>query len=128
MEPHKTVLVVDDDTDSRNICSLFLQHHGYRVVEALDGDEGVRRAREERPALILMDVTLPLLDGWEATERLKADPETRSIPIVILTGHALERDRTRALSVGDGYLPKPCTPRRILEEVQRLIGMAAVSG
>lgn len=126
MEPQKTVLVVDDDTDSRNICSLFLQHHGYRVVEAVDGEEGVVRAREQHPALILMDVTLPVLDGWAATERLKADPATSSIPIVILTGHALERDRARALSLGDGYLPKPCTPRRILEEVQRLIGMAAI--
>lgn len=124
MEPQKTVLVVDDDADSRNICSLFLQHHGYRVVEATDGVEGVERARAERPALVLMDVTLPLLDGWAATERLKADPHTAAIPVVILTGHALERDRTRALSLGDGYLPKPCTPRRILEEVQRLIGVA----
>ncbi|HEV2149617.1 MAG TPA: response regulator [Longimicrobiaceae bacterium] len=125
MEPQKTVLVVDDDSDSRNICSLFLQHHGYRVVEAVDGEEGVRRARVEHPALILMDVTLPVLDGWAATEQLKDDPETASIPVVILTGHALERDRARALSIGEGYLPKPCTPRRILEEVQRLIGLAA---
>lgn len=126
MEPQKTVLVVDDDTDSRNICSLFLQHHGYRVVEATDGEEGVSRALEERPSLVLMDVTLPLLDGWSATEQLKSDPRTSTIPVVILTGHALDRDRTRALALGDGYLPKPCTPRRILEEVQRLIGAAAV--
>ncbi len=124
MELPKTVLVVDDDADSRSICSLYLQHHGYRVVEAVDGADGVRRAREVFPALILMDVTLPVLDGWTATERLKGDPQTSSIPVVILTGHALERDRMRALSLGDGYLPKPCTPRRILEEVQRLIGVA----
>ena len=122
MDSQKTVLVVDDDADSRNICALFLQHHGYRVVEATDGEEGVRRARDEHPALVLMDVTLPRLDGWAATERLKDDPETAGIPVVILTGHALERDRARALALGDGYLPKPCAPRRILEEVQRLIG------
>lgn len=126
MEPQKTVLVVDDDSDSRNICSLFLQHHGYRVVEAVNGEEGVRLARDEQPALVLMDVTLPVLDGWAATEKLKDDPATASIPVVILTGHALERDRARALAIGDGYLPKPCTPRRILEEVQRLIGLTSV--
>jgi two-component system cell cycle response regulator DivK len=126
VEPQKTVLVVDDDSDSRNICSLFLQHHGYRVVEAVNGEEGVRLARDEQPALVLMDVTLPVLDGWAATEKLKDDPATSSIPVVILTGHALERDRARALAIGDGYLPKPCTPRRILEEVQRLIGLTSV--
>ncbi|MBV9774781.1 MAG: response regulator [Gemmatimonadetes bacterium] len=120
----KTVLVVDDDADSRNICTLFLQHHGYHVVEAADGEEGVRRARERRPDLILMDVTLPVLDGWAATERIKTDPDTSAIPVVILTGHALERDRARSLTLGDAYLTKPCTPRRILEEVQRLIGAA----
>ncbi len=122
MEP-KTVLVVDDDPDSRNICTLFLQHHGYRVLEAGDGAEGVRRAQEDRPDMVLMDVTLPVLDGWAATRRLKEQPETSTIPVVILTGHALEEDRERARSAGgDGYLPKPCPPRRILEEVQRLIG------
>jgi len=122
----KTVLIVDDDPDSRNICVLFLQHHGYRVLEATDGEEGLRCAREERPDLVLMDVTLPRIDGWTATEQLKGAPETASIPVVILTGHALERDRERArASGGDAYLPKPCPPRRILEEVQRLIGAPA---
>ena len=121
MEP-KTILIVDDDADSRNICTLFLQHHGYRVVEAMDGEQGLLQARDARPDLILMDVTLPLLDGWEATRQLKGDSLTASIPVIILTGHALEQDRSRALKVGDAYLPKPCSPRRILEEVQRLIG------
>lgn len=122
----KTVLIVDDDPDSRNICVLFLEHHGYRVLQAMDGMEGIRRAREDHPDLVLMDVTLPHLDGWTATEQLKGAPETASIPVVILTGHALERDRERArASGGDAYLPKPCPPRRILEEVRRLIGPAA---
>lgn len=119
----KTVLVVDDDPDSRNICTLFLQHHGYHVLEAEDGEAGVHLAREAPPDLVLMDVTLPRLDGWEATRQLKAAPETSAVPVVILTGHALERDREQAVAAGgDGYLPKPCSPRRILEEVQRLIG------
>jgi two-component system cell cycle response regulator DivK len=118
----KTVLIVDDDPDSRNICTLFLQHHGYRVLEAMDGAEGVHCAREERPDLVLMDVTLPVLDGWSATQRLREIPETAAIPVVILTGHALDRDREQARAAGAGYLPKPCPPRRILEEVQRLIG------
>ena len=122
MQP-KTVLIVDDDPDSRNICTLFLEHHGFRVLVAADGAEGVRRAREEAPDLVLMDVTLPVLDGWAATRRIKETPETATIPVVILTGHALERDREQARAAGgDGYLPKPCPPRRILEEVQRLIG------
>jgi CheY-like chemotaxis protein len=121
----KTVLIVDDDLDSRNICVLFLQHHGYRVLEATDGAEGVRRAREDGPDLVLMDVTLPVLDGWSATRRLKETPETAGIPVVILTGHALDRDREQALAAGAAYLPKPCPPRRILEEVQRLIGPPA---
>ncbi|HEX2092133.1 MAG TPA: response regulator [Longimicrobiaceae bacterium] len=125
MDP-KTVLVVDDDPDARNICTLFLQHHGYRVLEATDGEQGVRTAREEYPDLILMDVTLPVLDGWTATERLKADRETALIPVIILTGHAMDHDRARALELGEGYLPKPCSPRRILEEVQRLIGAAVM--
>lgn len=121
----KAVLVVDDDPDSRAICTLFLEHHGYRVLEARDGEEGVRRAREERPALVLMDVTLPILDGLSATRRLKELPETASIPVVILTGHALDRDRENALEAGgEGYLPKPCPPHRLLEEVHRLIGLA----
>ena len=114
-----TILLVEDNEDNRTIYRLLLEHHGYRVVEATDGEEGVRRAREERPALVLMDISLPVLDGWEATRILKADPATASIPVIALTAHALPADRARALEVGcDGYLAKPVEPRRVVEEVR----------
>jgi CheY-like chemotaxis protein len=115
-----TILLVEDNEDNRTIYRLLLEHHGYRVVEATDGEEGVRRAREERPALILMDISIPILDGWEATRILKADPDTASIPVIALTAHALPADRARAAEVGcDGYLAKPVEPRRVVEEVRK---------
>lgn len=121
--PPKTVLLVDDDEDSRTICTTILHHHGYRTVEAADGAEGVRITRELRPDLVLMDVTLPVLDGWAATSQLKADPATAAIPIVVLTARALDADRALSEQSGaDSFLTKPCSPRLVLTEVQRLIG------
>lgn len=115
-----TILLVEDNEDNRTIYRLLLEHHGYRVVEATDGEEGVRRAREERPALVLMDISIPIIDGWEATRILKADPATASIPVIALTAHALPADRARAAEVGcDGYLAKPVEPRRVVEEVRK---------
>lgn len=124
----KTVLLVEDNEDNLVVYRTILDHVGYQVLEARDGEEGVNRAREEHPDLILMDISIPKIDGWEATRRLKADRATRDIPIIALTAHALEEDRERALAAGcDGYLAKPVEPRRVVEEVQRFVGPAPVS-
>ncbi|GEM_PF-313499 len=119
----KTVLLVEDNEDNRIVYSTILRHFGYRVMEALNGEEGIATARAERPDLILMDISIPIIDGWEATQVLKHDPETRQIPIIALTAHALASDRERAMEVGcDGYLAKPCEPRAVVAEVQRFLG------
>jgi len=123
----KTVLLVEDNEDNLVVYRTILDHVGYNVLEARDGEEGVSRARQEHPDLILMDISIPKIDGWEATRRLKADQATRDIPIIALTAHALEEDRERALAAGcDGYLAKPVEPRRVVEEVQRFVGPAPV--
>jgi two-component system cell cycle response regulator DivK len=119
----RTILLVEDHEDNRIVYRTILEHVGYTVLLAGDGVEGVRLAREQKPDLVLMDVSIPLMDGWTATSVLKADLETASIPIVALTAHALAGDRERALEVGcDGYLAKPVEPRRVLEEVRRFLG------
>ncbi|HEX8245349.1 MAG TPA: response regulator [Longimicrobium sp.] len=119
----KTVLLVEDNEDNRTVYRTILEHFGYRVTEARNGEDGVRMAREQRPDLILMDISIPLIDGWEATRILKSEPDTSHIPIIALTAHALATDRQRAQEVGcDGYLAKPCEPRRVVAEVQRFIG------
>ena len=119
----KTVLLVEDNEDNLVVYRTILEHVGFIVVEARDGLEGLSRARLLHPDLILMDISSPKLDGWEATSRLQADAATRDIPIVALTAHALEEDRQRAIAVGcDGYLAKPIEPRRVVEEVQRFLG------
>ncbi|MFO7260307.1 MAG: response regulator [bacterium] len=121
----KTVLLVEDNEDNLVVYRTILDHVGYNVLEARDGEEGVNRARQEHPDLILMDISIPKIDGWEATRRLKADQATRDIPIIALTAHALEEDRERAIAAGcDGYLAKPVEPRRVVEEVQRFVGPA----
>jgi CheY-like chemotaxis protein len=122
----KTVLLVEDNEDNRIVYSTILRHFGYRVMEALNGEEGIATARAEKPDLILMDISIPIIDGWEATQVLKHDPETRKIPIIALTAHALASDRERAMEVGcDGYLAKPCEPRAVVAEVQRFLGRPA---
>jgi two-component system, cell cycle response regulator DivK len=122
-EGRKTILLVEDNEDNLAVYRTILDHMGYRVLEARDGEEGVQRAQQDRPDLILMDISIPKIDGWEATRRLKADEATRGIPIVALTAHALEEDRQKALDTGcDGYLAKPVEPRRVVEEVRRFVG------
>lgn len=119
----KTVLLVEDNEDNLVVYRTILEHVGYRVVEARDGEEGVARAKQELPDLILMDISIPKIDGWEATRRLKSAEDTRDIPIIALTAHALDEDREKALRTGcDGYLAKPVEPRRVVEEVQRFLG------
>jgi CheY-like chemotaxis protein len=123
----KTVLLVEDNEDNRIVYSTILQQFGYVVMEALNGEEGIAKARNERPDLILMDISIPVIDGWEATQVLKRDPETRGIPIIALTAHALASDREKAMEVGcDSYLAKPCEPKAVVSEVEKFIGKGNV--
>ena len=124
-ERKKTVLLVEDNEDNLVVYRTILEHVGYTVIEARDGEEGISRAHSELPDIILMDISIPKLDGWEATQRLKGDGETSEIPIIALTAHALEEDRTKAMRAGcDGYLAKPVEPRRVVQEVEKFIGPA----
>lgn len=119
---NQTILLVEDHEDNRNIYRTILEHYGFEVLLAPDGGEGLRLARERQPSLILMDIAIPVIDGFEATRALKADPATAQIPVVALTAHALQEDRERAAAAGcDGYLAKPVEPRRVLEEVRRFL-------
>lgn len=115
----RRVLLVDDHEDSRIIYRTALLHAGFSVLECTDGESAVRSARQESPDLILMDLSLPVLDGWEATRILKADERTRHIPIIALTANALLSDRAHARGLSfDGFLTKPVTPRRVLSEIE----------
>jgi two-component system, cell cycle response regulator DivK len=119
----KTILIVEDQLEMRAIHAMYLHHHGYRVLAADNGDDGLKAARETGPDLILMDISVPGTDGIRATEQLKQDPETRHIPVVIITAHPYGSVGRRAVDAGcDGYLTKPCDPRRILQEVRRRLG------
>ena len=121
----KTVLLVEDNEDNLVVYRTILEHVGFHVIEARDGEEGVSRAKQYQPSLILMDISIPKIDGWEATQRLKSDAATQSIPIIALTAHALEEDRQKAIQAGcDGYLAKPVEPRRVVQEVERFVGPA----
>jgi two-component system cell cycle response regulator DivK len=122
----KTVLIVEDQIEMRAINAMYLHHHGYRVLATDNGMDGVRAAREEHPDLILMDISVPGMDGIRATETLKRDPDTGEIPVVIITAHPYGSVGKRAIDAGcDGYLTKPCDPRRVLQEVRRRLGDVA---
>lgn len=116
----KTVLLVEDNEDNRIIYTTVLRHVGYDVVEAVDGAQAIALARSARPDLILMDISIPEVNGWEATRILRRDPATSRIPIIALTAHALADDRRRAELVGfTAYLAKPVEPRAVVAEVHR---------
>jgi two-component system cell cycle response regulator DivK len=116
------ILVVEDNEMNRDMLSRRLMRKGYEVIIALDGEEGVTRAQSEAPDLILMDMSLPVLDGWEATRRLKADPETHAIPVIALTAHAMAGDREQALAAGcDDYDSKPIEFQRLLDKIEVLL-------
>ena len=116
------VLLVEDHEMNRDMLSRRLERRGYQVVIAVDGQHGVDIARSEAPDLILMDMSLPVLDGWEATRQLKAAPETRTIPIIALTAHAMSSDRDKALAAGsDDYDTKPIELPRLLEKIEALL-------
>src|SRR5438874_13124748 len=117
------ILLVEDNELNRDMLSRRLQRRGFDVVLAIDGQEGLARANSEQPDLILMDMSLPILDGWEATRRLKADPATCAIPVIALTAHAMADDRDKALEAGcDAYDTKPIELPRLLEKIEALVG------
>ena len=116
------VLVVEDYQDAREMYAEYLQYSGFRVAEAKNGNEAVAQARSLRPDLILMDLSLPGMDGWEATRVLKADEATKHIPIVALTGHALAGASEGARKAGcDSFVTKPCLPDDLVVEVKRML-------
>jgi len=116
------ILLVEDNELNRDMLSRRLIRQGHQVLVASDGARGVEITGSEHPDLVLMDMSLPVLDGWEATQRLKADPATRAIPIIALTAHAMAADREKALAAGcDDYDTKPIELSRLLEKMQRLL-------
>ncbi len=112
--------MVEDTEDNRTILRDLFHSAGHEVIEAVNGEEGVSAAERARPDLILMDIQLPILDGYEATRRIKSIPELRSIPIIAVTSHALADDEEKARAAGcDDYVAKPFSPRQLLAKVQR---------
>ena len=117
------ILLVEDNEMNRDMLSRRLIRRGYDVILAQDGKEGLETAQTQSPDLILMDMSLPVMDGWEATRRLKDSPDTASIPVVALTAHALTDDRDKATRAGcDGYETKPVELPRLIETIERLLG------
>jgi len=120
------ILLVEDNEMNRDMLSRRLERRGFQVVVAVDGQQGVDLAQAEKPDLILMDMSLPVLDGWEATRRLKGAPETRAIPIIALSAHAMAGDREKALEAGcDDYDTKPIELPRLLGKIDTLLGNGA---
>ncbi len=123
------ILLVEDNDNSRDMLSRRLERRGSAVLAARDGAEGIALARREIRDLILMDMSLPIIDGWEATRQLKADPYTQRIPVIALTAHAMEGDRDRALAAGcNDYDTKPVELERLLEKIQAQLEAAGVGG
>jgi two-component system cell cycle response regulator DivK len=119
----KKILVVEDTEDNRQILRDLLGMAGYEMVEAHDGAQGVAMAAEHRPDLILMDIQMPVLDGYEATRRIKADPALAAIPIVAVTSYALSGDEQKARDAGcNDYIAKPYSPRQMLAKVREILG------
>lgn len=125
----KTVLIVDDDYDTRTIWLTMLQYRGYTTLEAADGPEGIQLARERHPDVIVMNLSMPKLDGIGATTILREDPVTAHIPIIACTGFVREDGLDDAAEAGcNAYLEKPCEPSRVVEEVERFIGPPVAAG
>ena len=117
------VLLVEDNEMNRDMLSRRLQRRGFEVLIAADGAQGLALAAAEKPDIILMDMSLPVLDGWEATRRLKATPDTAGIPVIGLTAHAMPTDRDKCLEAGcDEYDTKPVELSRLLDKIERLLG------
>lgn len=119
------ILLVEDNEMNRDMLGRRLQRRGYELVIAVDGAEGVSKAQSDAPDIILMDMSLPVLDGWEATRRLKAESATQAIPVIALTAHAMSGDRDKALEAGcDDYDTKPVEFDRLLSKIEALLGRA----
>lgn len=119
----KKILVVEDTEDNRQILRDLLGMAGYTLVEAHDGAQGVAMATEHRPDLILMDIQMPVMDGYEATRRIKADPALAAIPVIAVTSYALSGDEAKTRAAGcDGYVAKPYSPRQMLAKVREILG------
>ena len=124
-----TILLVEDNELNRDMLSRRLARQGYQRVQAVDGGEAIARARDSAPDLILMDLSLPVIDGWEATRRLKADEATRRIPVIALTAHAMAGDREQAMAAGcDDFDTKPVELPRLLEKIAALLGASGAGG
>ena len=118
----KRILVVEDQEDNRQILRDLLGNAGYEMVEAENGEEALAAVAKQRPDLILMDIQLPVMDGYEATRRIKADPATKSIPIIVVTSYALSGDEDKARAAGcDAYVTKPYSPRQLLAKVREFL-------
>jgi two-component system cell cycle response regulator DivK len=118
----KRILVVEDQEDNRQILRDLLASAGYTMIEARDGAAGLATAKKEHPDLILMDIQLPLLDGYEATRRIKADPDLKSIPVIVVTSYALSGDESKARAAGcDAYVTKPYSPRLLLAKIREFL-------
>lgn len=123
------ILLVEDDEMNRDMLSRRLLKREYEVVIAVDGEQGVAMARSENPDIILMDMSLPGIDGWTATRQVKSDEATRAIPVIALTAHAMAGDRERALEAGcDDFDTKPVELQRLLGKIESLLGGAAAAG
>jgi|CXWL01.1.fsa_nt_gi two-component system cell cycle response regulator DivK len=122
MKP-RTILVADDEADNRAIMADVLAASGYRVCQACDGAQAVELALRERPDLILLDMAMPGVSGWEAVGRIKAMPQTRDIPVFAFTAFALAGDELKAKEAGcDGYVSKPCVPKEVVEKIRNMVG------
>ena len=123
-----TVLIVEDNEMSRDMLSRRLRRKGYHVVMAMDGADGLKKVRSYQPDMVLMDLSLPVMDGWTAVRHLKATPHTRQIPVIALTAHAMQGDREQALAAGcDDYDTKPIDFPRLLQKIELLLaGTSAI--
>ena len=118
----KRILIIEDQEDNRAIMRDVLSTAGYALIEAVDGEQGVKLARSERPDLILMDIQLPLLDGYEATRQIRATEDLKSVPIIAVTSYALSGDEAKTRAAGcDSYVAKPFSPRELLAKVRALL-------
>ena len=124
----KTILLVEDNEPSRDALGRRLERRGYQVVPAVDGAQAVALARQAQPQLILMDLGLPVMDGWEATRQLKGDAATRHIPIIVLSAHAMTDDRELAFAAGgDDFDSKPIRFERLLDKIEKLLSKGALA-
>ena len=127
MNQEPLVLVVDDFQDNREMYAEYLAFSGFRVIQAANGKEALDQAFANRPDIIIMDLSLPVMDGWEATRRLKADQRTNAIPVVALTGHAMQGHSKGAIEAGcDSFVAKPCLPDQLVAEIRKMLSTPRV--